>query len=91
MELCKEELITDAYSTEEEQECESAEDPRDIAFWVSMQLMLKQPSLEDTSRVQETRGWEQNEPSAEHYAVGFEAAVQVSFRNASERVWGFHL
>jgi hypothetical protein len=32
MELCKEELITDAYSTEEEQECESAEDPRNIAF-----------------------------------------------------------
>jgi hypothetical protein len=84
------EVLTNSQSTEEEQERKRAEDPRNLTFWVSSQLMLEQPSLKDTGRVQETRSWKENEPSAEHHAVGFETAVRIGIRDAVRLIRGFH-
>jgi hypothetical protein len=82
--------LTDSQPSKEEQECKRAKNPRNLTLRISLQLILEQPRLEDTNRIQKPRCRKKYKPRAEHNTVSFEAALRVGFGDAGWSVQDVH-
>lgn len=73
--------LTRLNAPKEEKKGKSAKYPRDLRFRVFVELIDEEPCLENTSRIEETRGWKQSQPRTQDDAIRLEATVGVGLED----------